>query len=132
MVKFTHTRIFFACTPEMRYFLPPTFGVLGDPSFEEELAKFEDFDFDFHHGNYSSESIEDQAKRDFGEFDKNADGLLDVAEIRAEFKGLLDEQDLDYFFRHADSDTSGTIDFPEYLVYVKAETTSSDVEKTEG
>ena len=70
-------------------------------------------------GEASGNEIEDSADRDFKEFDFNKDGQIDALEISARFGAEVNAVDLFYFFSHADKDASGTVNFPEYIGYVR-------------
>lgn len=64
--------------------------------------------------------IEESAKRDFSEFDANGDGQLDAHEIHVKFGGYVNPGDMFYFFTEADKDLTGTVNFDEYVNYIKA------------
>lgn len=93
--------------------------IFGDLNFDELLKD----DFVSEYWSAGSEenrkqAAEENARRDFGEFDANKDGQLDPLEVRSRFKSYLNEQDLYYFYDNADKDRSGTVSFDEYLGYV--------------
>ncbi|KAH7648739.1 PC20A [Cryptosporidium bovis] len=56
-------------------------------------------------------------EKEFKEFDLNGDGLIDAQEIRM-VKVSVTLQELHQFFWEIDSDSSGTISFVEYSVFV--------------
>eukprot|EP00922_Rhytidocystis_sp_ex-Travisia-forbesii_P005669 GHVS01008240.1.p1 GENE.GHVS01008240.1~~GHVS01008240.1.p1 ORF type:complete len:224 (-),score=78.50 GHVS01008240.1:196-867(-) len=65
----------------------------------------------------SAEEFDDY-KRDFVEFDLNADGLIDAQELRAAFQqDKVEPAELYQFFMDVDSDSSGTVTETEYLEY---------------
>eukprot|EP00930_Biecheleria_cincta_P097577 TRINITY_DN89282_c0_g1_i1.p3 TRINITY_DN89282_c0_g1~~TRINITY_DN89282_c0_g1_i1.p3 ORF type:complete len:113 (+),score=30.00 TRINITY_DN89282_c0_g1_i1:38-376(+) len=55
--------------------------------------------------------------QDFLDFDLNKDNLIDAQEVRAQFKGELDQKELHQFFLDVDKDLSGTITLEEYIDY---------------
>jgi Ca2+-binding EF-hand superfamily protein len=55
--------------------------------------------------------------KDFKDFDKNQDDLVDPQEVRHGFGGKLSEAELFEFYRDADVDMSGSVDLAEYVVY---------------
>jgi hypothetical protein len=92
---------------------------------EDDL--FKDINFD-DMGDFAEDYLEakdagtpeENAKRDFTEFDANGDTQLDPLEIRTRFKGYLNERDLYLFYDSADKDLSGTVSWEEYWQYVNA------------
>ncbi|KAH8740296.1 hypothetical protein FG386_001571 [Cryptosporidium ryanae] len=66
----------------------------------------------------SVKAIENNSlEKEFKEFDLNGDGLIDAQEIRI-VKVSVTLQELHQFFWEIDSDSSGTISFTEYSVFV--------------
>eukprot|EP00389_Voromonas_pontica_P001591 GDKH01002373.1.p1 GENE.GDKH01002373.1~~GDKH01002373.1.p1 ORF type:complete len:114 (-),score=24.95 GDKH01002373.1:487-828(-) len=67
-----------------------------------------------------SVSSEDLAgyEKDFRNFDKNSDGLIDAWEVRTAFKQGINSRELFQFFMDVDRDSSGAFTLPEYVDYV--------------
>ncbi|CAE8674812.1 unnamed protein product [Polarella glacialis] len=56
-------------------------------------------------------------QQDFLDFDLNKDDQIDPQEVRQQFKGDLDAQELHQFFIDVDKDLSGAISLGEYVDY---------------
>merc|ERR1712194_637445 len=59
----------------------------------------------------------DQFQKDFKDADLNNDQMLDVQEVRLDFKGELSDVDMYQFFVDADKDNTGTVTMKEYIDY---------------
>ncbi len=64
------------------------------------------------------EQSKDHIEREFGEYDKDGNGILDAADIRSKFGNVLDPEMLFQFFSDADLDQTGTITIDEYMNYI--------------
>ncbi|CEM17939.1 unnamed protein product [Vitrella brassicaformis CCMP3155] len=64
----------------------------------------------------SSDELEEY-KKDFIDFDLNADGHIDAQEIRIAFKNDIHPRELYQFFFDVDQDDSGTVTMEEYIDY---------------
>lgn len=65
------------------------------------------------------ERSREYVEREFREYDKNGDGILDAADIRSRFGNALDPEMLFQFFADSDLDQTGTITLDEYLKYIQ-------------
>ena len=68
--------------------------------------------------NYKAE---EEFRQDFTDFDLNKDNMVDVQEVRSHFKNEVSEEELAQFWVDVDADNSGTLTWPEYREYAKAQ-----------
>jgi Ca2+-binding EF-hand superfamily protein len=64
-------------------------------------------------------SRRDNFEREFNEYDKDGNGVLDAADIRSKFGSILDAEMLFQFFADSDLDENGVITIDEYAKYVE-------------
>ncbi|EER20208.1 troponin C, skeletal muscle, putative [Perkinsus marinus ATCC 50983] len=69
---------------------------------------------------YKGSESEDHIAAGFKSFDANKDGGIDPQEVRAIYRGLMDQADLFKFYAEADKNEDGLIDIDEYRAYIKS------------
>ncbi|EEQ99121.1 hypothetical protein Pmar_PMAR023843 [Perkinsus marinus ATCC 50983] len=70
-------------------------------------------------GVWKTGGIPEQLEEEFRRFDTNNDGGIDPQEVRAIYKGYMDQADLFKFYSEADKNEDGLIDMNEYKAYAR-------------
>ncbi|KAF4700037.1 hypothetical protein FOZ63_012814 [Perkinsus olseni] len=69
---------------------------------------------------HAGSRTDQQYEEDFKDFDTNNDGGIDPQEVRAVYKGFMDQADLFKFYSEADKNEDGLIELDEYKAYVRS------------